>query len=1292
MKRLRLSWLCLLVCEGSWGLSKGLVDVETLASRDGFTLSAQGRKIGNLELCGGTRWKGLEVAEGRGELGEWIEIRGIDTSGTGGTPVFSQDSRVRITLLEDEPYPRVDLDLRLLSFDPEAWREALKPDAPVYFLKMSLPNAKLHYQGGGLIPDPSWQEYPLSMKGFMAGDWSDGWSYAPPLSAWAVPAVGLWDSDRGVFVGYDFNHPRHTDRSCKYLAAATCAGNGNHSGKFVCLVHPYQREYVHLTYPEGPAEISTHFDLLYSFDMPSTKDPNMFVLRRLYKRYGDLLPAVPKMNDLTWIHREDAWSPPLGLPRTKAGSRLIWLSGKSGLAGHFLELGTTMIGNPFISDGVQDLFTLQDEERLQLLRRDLERLSEEAVWFTLSGEKCVSWNLPLAGKFKDQWGGEKAEGLHHCKTWHVGTAFLLMYEREKNPDYLPYIDGVYNFTKHFLYTRNGVCDLPWAMFCRVATAAGENFLLNYRRIFQEDPLRGGNREEALELATMCLYKVLWFYTTDPDETDEMDPTFLNQAVNDIRWAGRVTWNECGWVVRTMIPIYCETGDPFLKYLLRGSLDRYWMGFREDGGVAENLQISGDLEPKGLRTAGFAGIQHGACARRYACPIGEAPIRVVTGEKDAIAFCKETRDFDVDDYLYEEGRGFRFKLITLRPDKDHDPIDIVISAPFRDLRGMKVSVNGTEKNCEVNLATGGEDVYVKGVRVGDLIQVAASGPTTESDETRSQTPDLRPVRKFAEEGLARIDLAPLANRGLERRWKRKENWFGYLPGEHVVYGIPFWLVDPEENHDRCVVEGDGQHAIVIPVGMETKSIFLFFGLRREESEEGQSAAKFRTTYEDGSAEVVEAKPTILADITGFMPLRDWDLVMFQWKSKIESAVREISLIDGTLFAMTVATQAAPLERTTLPGKVLAKQETERKRRAAWKEKLSVGTALEFSAEYGDVNDYAHTYLSFVDEPNLIGIPDSSYLEYDFFIPLGNAGFSGAIDLMGGTLKALRDRRVGDALASSHPSATIKAAKGAWCHRKIDLSPVAGETFQYAVVAVDGYVHRSGTYRAWYKDVRLSDGKGKTLVDLCVNCDSVPNERPEILIEKGMTGGSVHVVQASDCMNPDAELRRKAELKISQDILNQDPSFERKDTYWALSSDGGAWYEDDSHSGATCVDLSIAEGGLAVVSTNVASSLMMKIKPNAVYAVYFWAKAAPPGAEVMLNFYDGRPYDFEQIKVQVEGDDAWHRYEVDVPTGKFPDWERKGNVFGLMPAVLPGLRLWTLEKPQVVYIDDVWVASQ
>ncbi len=641
----------------------------------------------------------------------------------GGAVRFTPDSSVTVRVTADSAFPVIAFDLGIAAFDASAWQKLTGGTLPFHFLVCDLPDATMFYQGGGMIPMPVVDPFPFTATGFMAGEWAKGWSYAPPIAAWAVPAVGLWNDRAATFVAYDFDEQRHTDRSGEFVASAGCVGNGG--APFFCLVHPYQRQFVKLTYPRVPSRAASHFELIYSFDVPSAKDPNQFVLERLWREKRALLPPVPRMNDLAWIPEYDGFAPSGGIEPTATGVNLIWTSGTTGLDGAFLEPGSRMIGNDFIADGILRARTLGSPDALQLLQHDVDYLMDHCTWVDVGGDRCATWIHPIEGKFRDMWGGERCAGNHHPSTFQIGAGMLLLYQTTKDRRLLPYIDGVYNWCRHYLFTRDGVCDLSWAMFSREATAVGENFLLNYRKVFRDDQVRSRHADEALEMARTAIYKNLWFYTADPDPSDDLDPTFLNQATNDCRWAGRVTWNEAGWVLRSMVPVYCETGDPFLKYLLRGSIERYYAGFRDDGGVAENLQILGEIEGKGLRTGGFPDPEHGDSVRRWARPLAPAKLRVAMGQKAAIAFCLGTRSYDVAEFRYAAPASFSFRVVGLPTATPGEALDLVATAPFRDLRGGPVSVNVhplAADRYEFNAATAGEDVFITGVKPGDVVSI------------------------------------------------------------------------------------------------------------------------------------------------------------------------------------------------------------------------------------------------------------------------------------------------------------------------------------------------------------------------------------------------------------------------------------------------------------------------------------------------------------------------------------------------------------------------------------------
>jgi hypothetical protein len=627
----------------------------------GVALKSGDQVIGQIFFGPNGLWKSKQCGSKQVAGTASLRFTGFDTKGTGGTPRLADDSFIEFSLTGEAPFSRVSFSLGFDAFDEKAWQAALSPPAPLYYLTCHLPEAKMFYLGGGLIPSPEFEAYPLTRQGVMSGNWSPKWSYAAAMAGLGVPAFGLWNPDSKVFVGYDFGEARHTDRSDKYLAPAYCAGEGKHQGDIFCLVHPYQAHWVDLTYPKEPARVASRFELVYSTALPSDADPNEFVLTRFLRDHADLLYPAPAMNNLTWIRDPGKVQLPHVITRD-SGANLTHKSGPHYLEGAFVELGALMLGNTFPADGIRKIYQEKNQPAIKRLHEELDILKQRAIWKEIGGDKCCMWKHPLEGRFKDRWGGDDCAGVYHKCSWQIGAAMIVVYDKEKDPSLLPYIDGVYNWSKHFLYDRNGVCDLPWAMFCHIGLAAGENFMLSYRQVFRGDPVRSRNCDEALRLAQACAYKSTWFYLTDPDETDGMDPTFLGVPVMDRRWIGRVTWNECGWIPRTAIPMYCETGDPFWKYLVRGIAENFFVGYREDGGITENVEIFGESDTKGRRTGGTAGISNGAQMRRWAEPAGASPVRICIGEKAAIAFCQNTFDYDVADYANKPDLNCKFRLV------------------------------------------------------------------------------------------------------------------------------------------------------------------------------------------------------------------------------------------------------------------------------------------------------------------------------------------------------------------------------------------------------------------------------------------------------------------------------------------------------------------------------------------------------------------------------------------------------------------------------------------------------
>ncbi len=140
-------------------------------------------------------------------------------------------------------------------------------------------------------------------------------------------------------------------------------------------------------------------------------------------------------------------------------------------------------------------------------------------------------------------------------------------------------------------------------------------------------------------------------------------------------------------------------------------------------------------------------------------------------------------------------------------------------------------------------------------------------------------------------------------------------------------------------------------------------------------------------------------------------------------------------------------------------------------------------------------------------------------------------------------------------------------------------------------------------------------------------------------------------------------------ISEELL--DPSFEHAAPYWQFGE--AVVMTSGAHSGRQCVELRLDADQDAQVMTNGT----MALQPNAKYRARLWAKTRTVGAYLMMNFYQGEPYDFPQIRVNLKADGQWHEYEAQVPTGDFPS------------AAHPRFRVWVINKAQLVWVDDVTV---
>ena len=175
--------------------------------------------------------------------------------------------------------------------------------------------------------------------------------------------------------------------------------------------------------------------------------------------------------------------------------------------------------------------------------------------------------------------------LHNTNGWAAGLVLLDFYRHDHTAEYLPLIDGIYNWTRHFVWTRNEFADVPSSPFAIGGTLSAA-FLLNYHFAFRDDPLQRARAREAVELARKVTYRYMPIWTCDNDRDDNLDAAFLWEPNSGRDWTGTACANEVHWNLDTLTQVYVSCGDPILHYYLRGSLQRWHLLYKDI--VADSL--------------------------------------------------------------------------------------------------------------------------------------------------------------------------------------------------------------------------------------------------------------------------------------------------------------------------------------------------------------------------------------------------------------------------------------------------------------------------------------------------------------------------------------------------------------------------------------------------------------------------------------------------------------------------------------------------------------------------------
>lgn len=702
------------------------------------------------------------------------------------------------------PGPTVEFRLTLVSFNTNRWL-ALFPDgpAPFHFLICSMPTAQVWHQRGWLNATPVADPFPL-LEDVHSGSpeisclWNRNWSYLCPLGGQPIPMIGLWDPAAGVYVGYDFQGARASDQSERYVATGYCWKQGALTN-FIALAYPFGGlRYGQQAFPQGGEVLSSWFELAIDTALPATEDPNERFQGRLFQRYTNSLPLVPAMNDLAWIPgqaRLADFAGPIGLSLYDAGGETT-----------FYAPGTVLLQgwDGHLEMPIDTAVRRGDLSSLNFGRSQVESLlTNYAVNLTVGGDSCLYWPKPLSGSWLSNWGGTNVTTLHDTEGWYAARVLVELYRYDRlhnqvRPSYLPAIDGLFNWAKHFVWTRNEFADVPSSPFAIGGTLCPA-FLLDYYFTFRNDPLRSTNAAMALHLADSVLWRYLPIWAMDSDRFDgALDSAFLVEPNSGRDWAGLGCANEVDWCIDALTQVYVHTGDARMRYYLRGILQRWPALYQPNYEDAISNYTASEALTEGLGLFDGSGPGRGL---RYPYgfspslsldePVGASVLRVVAGAQAAITFDKGNTACDIADYRTGGDGSCTFRIASSLA----GPFDVSFSYPFVDVSGFPVT---RVRNGQTNVLSGASlvrptqspsSLYLPQLQNGDIITVGTvptAAPLLTFDT--SLVYDETNATIFTNGSYSTIALT--GDYLLPQNWNDLNSFAGLVPGVRWNFGIPY----------------------------------------------------------------------------------------------------------------------------------------------------------------------------------------------------------------------------------------------------------------------------------------------------------------------------------------------------------------------------------------------------------------------------------------------------------------------------------------------------------------------
>jgi hypothetical protein len=828
------------------------------------------QKLASVRIGGEGGWDAkLTGSVAQGNQAGSLTFSRIQASGAGGKPTFHDDSVMRVELRGSSSFPIVTFRLVL---------DRSGSPAPARFLACQMADAQFLYRGGFQTPLPTVD--PFAAKALTS---------ELPLGACPVPAIGLWNPDSATFVGYEFQEARGSNKTSKHLLTA-CRVSAAGSTSFALIIPKKKTPFV----------VESRFRLIYSTELPTTRSPNEFVLDHFWRNYRGRIPRVPEVNDLGWMPRREDF-----VPDDRTSSALLRRVQKSTAEeGLLFTNGALLVQGD--SRGILNLFQSKGSARQQAALKQWRILESKAIRKQIKGDKCVFWRSPIEGEYEAWAGGKAAATVDSPHTWSIGASLLAIYQNQRNKGLLEAIDGVFRWTRHCSFTRAGDVSAPGAASAPAAVRASTDFLMGFYHAFKNEPdqTRRKMAEEAIRLGRAILYRNLAIYTGDPDETDTLDPTFLMQSDSSPESFGMVSWNNTSELIRSMALYHVETGDPVLKALVHGALERWPLGSESDGlhTIESLVSFRSHGAAKGIR---FGLRAPGDRLAEYLQPIGAARLRILCGQKQALVFGADSTPAGIKDYRFQEPGNISFKLSS----RTKRPVEIIITSPFRNLRGRQARLNGRPADAEA-VGRHGEHVVIRKVRTGDVISIGeVNGSATETVKLplTAKTGDGWDEFRFIQ--LTGSGAAP---RTVDTSWHRGDSWAGLTEGIHFAHGVPFRL-------DTRMAFDATPGPLKIKIGKGVTSAFLFASTSQPPVIEATDAK--------GGQKKWKLKERLPALSSG--PIRSWRIDVYP--IRLTKSATPISLqISGSMLVFAV---------TTHPGKcaalenALARAEESRKAREA-----------------------------------------------------------------------------------------------------------------------------------------------------------------------------------------------------------------------------------------------------------------------------------------------------------------------------------------------------------------------